>query len=533
MPSFDLLTEPWIPVLDAGTDLRRDPSARTVPREVGLREALVRAHELREVAGASPLETVALYRVLLALALDAYQPEPDEERWAALWRAGRLEAAPLDAYLEQWRERFDLLHPARPFYQHPQRDANMDKKTPSPIALLFHDRASGNNGTLFDHAVDSQPQPVALAEAARGLVAVQAAALGGGASQPFYFSHGPLIGRLQFWIRGRSLFDALLLNGPPDAEARMGADDDRPAWRRPLPAPYRKRAHRGLLDVLTWSSRRLTLATAEQGGERVATGVYMTQGDKLEPQPLDDPLAAHVQSKKGVFPLGLRSGRALWRDAAVLLQAAEADGKQAPLTFKWATSRASYLLPGHADELDALFRTYGTDAFGLVNDQAKSELWRHVRFPLYRSIFTDEDRRGVLRDALRIAEDQLTDKKKGLRPAIRTVGDFALSPPAPAADGYPKSDTKAVSALAQSLGAEPRYWAALESPFFEFLARLADAGTADLRQAARADWRETTYRVAEGAFDAATASFDTDARHLRAVAKGRARLQPLASPQPA
>lgn len=469
MPSFDLLTELWIPVLDAGTDLREQPDAPASPREVGLREALLRAHELREVAAGSPLQTIALYRLLLALAIDVYQPKPNTETWATLWRAGRFDIAPLDAYLARLPHRggeFDLLHPTRPFFLNPERDASQKKKDPAPLAKLFHDRASGNNATLFDHAVDSQPMKLSLAEAARGVVATQASALGGGVSKPFNFSHAPLVGRLQFWIRGRSLFEALILNAPPDDEARMGARTDAPSWRASLPDAYRKRTQRGLLDVLTWPARRITLVTEEHNATLGATGVYLTQGDKLEPQPLDDPLAAYVTSKKGTYPLGLRAGRALWRDATVLMRITDAESERAPLTFRWAMAFAPFEVPDHADELDALFRTNGADAFGLVNDQAKSELWRHVRFPLYRSIFTDADRQATLKRALDAAENQLTDKKKGLRPAVRVVGDFALAPPAPGDDAYPSSDSKAVSALAHSLGAEPRYWAALETPFF-------------------------------------------------------------------
>ena len=548
MPMFDLLTEPWIPVLDAGTDLREHPDTQVLPREVGLREALVRAHELREVAAASPLQTVALYRLLLALALDVYQPEPDEDTWAGLWRAGHFYDVPFDHYMERWGERFDLLHPERPFFQRAEPDVSkLDKngnpavsKT-TPLAKLFMEEASDNNtGTLFSHHLVDPPRPkgspprrMPLAAAARGVVVAQAYQYGGGNSKPFNYSDSLLIGRLQFWIRGRSLFEALLLNAPPDPEARMDAENDAPCWRHPLPNPYRRRAHRGLLDVLTWSSRRLTLVTEENAGEHFATGVYVSQGDKIDPDLTSDPLAAHRQTKKGIKPLRLSVGRALWRDATVLMQATDAEGDRAPLTFRWAMAFARDEMPEHAAEFDTLFRRYGADAFGLVNDQAKSEMWRHTRFPLYRSIFLDTDRQAQLKRALDAAENQLTDKKKGLRPAMRTVGDFALSPPSPGDDAYPNSDTKAVSALAQSFGAEPRYWAALEAPFFAFLARLADADTSEAQQAALHRWGTQVYQAAEDAFDAATASFDTDARHLRAVAKGRTRLRPIASLKPA
>jgi CRISPR system Cascade subunit CasA len=532
MSSFDLLTEPWIPVLDAGADLRASPDAPVVLREVGLREALLRAHELREVYTDSPLETVALYRLLLALALDVYQRAPDVEGWTALWRSGHFPAAPLDAYLADptlGLDRFDLLHPARPFYQRATPDASQTDKEPAPLAKLFHAQASGNNATLFGHDLDSRPNRLPLAHAARGLVTTQAAALGGGVSQPFNFSHAPLVGRAQFWIRGRSLFDALLLNGPPDREARMGAPPkDAPAWRRE-PTTYARRRHQGLLDMLTWPARRLTLATETTDGEARATGVYLTQGDKLDPQPIDDPLAAHVAGKdEGIFPLGFRAGRALWRDASVLFNTADPSRNGAPATFRWLSGFAAIEAPAEVGELRRVFREQGVDAFGLVNDQAKAELWRHERLPLHLSILRDPGRQLYVRDALADAETQLTGKQ-GLRRAIRVTAEYALAPPAPGDDAYPSADPKAVSALAQSLGAEPRYWAGLESSFFDFLGRLADADDAVGQTAVLAAWRREVSVAALRAFDDATSSFDCDARHLRATAEGRARLVPIAA----
>jgi len=534
MPSFDLVSHEWIPVLDAGTDLRATSHAPLTLREVGLRDALVRAHEIREVYTDSPLETIALYRLLLALALDVYQPTPDVDRWIALWRAGRFPAEPLDAYLSdahRGHQRFDLLHPDRPWYQSPIPDASQEGKAPAPLAKLFHAQASGNNATLFGHDLDTRPDRLPLALAARGLVATQSAALGGGVSQPFNFSHAPLVGRAQFWLRGRSLFEALLFNGPPDEKARMGATErDAPVWRRSLPKAYARRIHQGLLDVLTWPSRRLTLVTETQDGETVATGVYPTQGDKLDPQPANDPLAAHVAKKQeGTFPLGFRASRALWRDFSTLFRVADPGEAGAPFTFRWATELVKLVAPEEASELRLAFREHGIDAFGLTTKEGKAgvvEFWRHERLPLHIEILKDEARMVALGNALESAEDGWsgTSKWPGLRAAIRTTAEYALAPPAPGDDGYPNADPKAVSALARSLGASPRYWALVEPSFFEFLRDLAAAATDAARAYALASWRRAVSAAALVAFDAATSSFDHDARHLRARTEGRARL---------
>lgn len=542
MPSFDLLTEPWIPILDAGTDLRATPDAATSLREVGLREALLRAHEIREVYTDSPLETIALNRLLLALALDVYQREPDVDRWRTLWKAGRFRTEPLDAYLRDWGDRFDLLHPEHPFYQ-AKDPAARDAAVPSK---LFHQLASGNNATLFSHDLDSFPTSYCLDELARGLVAIQSFGFSGLAGAAVKggrlpnFAQGPLVGRVQFWIRGRSLFDALLLNGPPYSEARMDAvPDDAPIWRSELSEIPQSRQHRGLLDMLTWPSRRVTFAANVQDEEVVAEGVFLSPGDKLDPQPIDDPLSAHfISEKKGILPLALRPARALWRDASTIYVTANPTLKAkkgvvgAPATFRWVASfLSSMAAPADSHGLKRVFREHGVDAFGIATEKGKAgkaEVWRHERLPLFAAILQDRKRQVEVERALQHAEDQVKDKKKGLRRAVRVTAEYALAPPAPADDGVPNADPKAVSALSQSLGAESRYWAALEPRFFRFLSLLADAADESERSDALVSWQRSVFEAAEHAFDAATSSFDRDARHLRATAEGRARLRPIA-----
>ncbi|MBU0608857.1 MAG: type I-E CRISPR-associated protein Cse1/CasA, partial [Armatimonadetes bacterium] len=88
--SFNLLHEPWIPVLLSAAD-SAGPGGQ---RQMGLAEVLIRAHEIREIADPSPLVTVALHRLLLAVLHRVFAPT-DERAWEQLWRAGRLPEAPL------------------------------------------------------------------------------------------------------------------------------------------------------------------------------------------------------------------------------------------------------------------------------------------------------------------------------------------------------------------------------------------------------------------------------------------------------
>ncbi|MGB3541724.1 type I-E CRISPR-associated protein Cse1/CasA, partial [Rubrivirga sp.] len=434
--AYDLLSEPWIPVLDAGTDLDTAPDAPVRRRLVGLREAIARAHEIREVAGDTPLETIALNRLLLALFLDVHDLSADGGPWCALWDAGRTDADALGAYLDTHCDRFDLLHPERPFYQTAQplaRDA-------TTLSQLRHAESAGNNGTLFGHEMDDQDRRLSLAEAARSVVAYQAFGLGGlagsaatGGRLPA-FRHAPLVSGAVFWIRGRSLFQALLLNAPPTDDVWIGAGNDEPAWGRDRPTS-RSRPPEGLLDLLTWQARHVTLvlesrqAGAVNGPEPAAAGVYIANAESIDHDGVVDPMMARVMSKKkGVFPYGLRSERGVWRDADVLHHAASPDAEGAPQTFRELAALAL-----EDDRLRGLVAVWTADVFGIENDKSKMLRWRHARVPVYPALLGDPVRLAALRAALEDADEQATTGKHNLRFATRTVAEYLLSPPPPGA----------------------------------------------------------------------------------------------------
>lgn len=524
MPTFDLTYEPWIPVLDASTDLRAQPNAPVVRHEVGLRDLLKRAHEIREVYSDSPLETVALYRLLLAIFIDGWVPKADPEIWKRQWRQGHFAPSDVDAYFDApvRNDRFDLLHPERPFYQHPVPIA----KTAAPIRKLFHQDSSGGNGTLFAHTMDHNVRP--LAETARGLVCLQASAMGGGVSKPFYFSDAPLIGRTIFWIRGASLFESILLNAPPDRRVllfRGNSTERPPAWERPLPLEYERRSHEGLLDYLTWQSRRITLITKENDTGLVATGLYLTQGDKEKTEMPFDPMIAvihPVKKSKPPFPFNFHSEKALWRDAHLLYLLNQDDEGSSPLTFVW--------MKEWADELERS-TPFIVDAFGLVNDKAKVELWRHEQLPIFPVLLSPTvDGNTALYDlvrALRYADEQAINLDK----AIKTTTKYLLRSPKFDLDKNcyidPTPETSEVRKLAKALDVLARYWETLSPHFYTFLSDLAQTKDHLSRQTTVWTWCEQIFEVAKTCFDEATAHLHQSASQLRATAQGQRRLFPV------
>jgi CRISPR system Cascade subunit CasA len=324
---FNLLTEPWLPVV------RLDG----VAQEVSLAQALTGAAGWRRMVGTTPTMTAALHRMLLALAHRVYQPL-DAARWHELWQAqadGGLPAAPLDAYQAQYGSRFDLFDPFVPFFQCPALD-----NAPGSTAKLVAYRASGSNRTLFDHTTADQRPALRPQEAARWLITTQAYDTSG-TKQPYRTersAEGGLGNRFGcVVVEGSSLHETLMLNMQlyePDAERPSGTTArDRPVWEAPPPHPEPDaRAPLGWTDLLTWPSRRILLSCAPSASDAtVVTGVVLTPGTRMEGDLVDhEAMSAYRRpwlkgGKQGdLKAVTLDELRGVWRHSQELLLSSDA-----------------------------------------------------------------------------------------------------------------------------------------------------------------------------------------------------------------
>ena len=514
--SYDLTTEPWIPV--------RWCDGKVGPEAVGLCDALTQAHRIREVTTESPLQTVALYRLLQALFLRLYPESGDEATWMALWEQGHFDVELVSNYFDQRRERFDLLHPKRPFYGHP----NPPVSETSTVAKLFEFEASKNNPTLFDHTTDADVRRLSPDRAARGVVALQATALAGGRSHEqdkwVYYANAPLVTGTVFWLQGNSLFDALLLNSPPTAEGRIQPDDDEAAWEREgAISAAASRSERGYVDYLTWQSRFVSLIPEDEEGRSV---LRLSQGEAWDSTTRDPLMAVRISKEKGEYPLKIRPGRSLWRDAHVLLGSRLTGHGSPPPTFNWLTTlELDYgIVPEDG--------SWNADAFGLgtgdgsVIHRSALAIVRHERMPVYPAVLRSLERQRVLEAALGQAERQANN----LRVACRACADVLAG-----------GDAERLKKLTQALGALPRYWATLGAQFDSWLDSLArleveegeyDALTDVSRvrlDAHLAAWTRDAFNAARDAYRAATRSFTASPRHFKAVARGEHVLRPVAA----
>jgi len=333
---FNLISQPWIPVLRADG-----------PADVSIRDALHDAPSIIGLATSSALQEAALARLLVAIVLDATGAPKNRRELADRWRAGRFPDDMIEHYLDSVAGGFDLFSPERPFAQVAGLHTASDETKPS--SLLIAAEPSGNNVPLFSARTEGHPPALTPAEAARWLLTTHAwdtAAIKSGAVGDPQMRNGKTVGNPtgplgQLGVVlpvGRTLFETLLLNLPWWSD---GLDPhDVPHWRRdgPNTAAWASRQPTGILELLTWQSRRIRLIPTElTDGTVVVERVVVAAGDRLTSTPEYEPHTTWNTAKvtrAGDEPLRPRrhqSGQAAWRGLPALL-ALEPDVKASVVT---------------------------------------------------------------------------------------------------------------------------------------------------------------------------------------------------------
>jgi CRISPR system Cascade subunit CasA len=349
---FVLTEQAWVPVVDlAGRQ-----------REVSLRELFAEAEQLRMIAAELPTQTFALLRLALAILHCATNGPPSEDAWRTLWRSPGL-PADVDDYLEAVRERFDLFHPERPFYQ--VAGLRTAKDETFGIERFVADVPNGI--PYLTSRSGPGMRSLSPAEAAVWLVHCQAfdpsgiksgavgdARVKGGRGYPIGVGSLGSLGGV--YLEGTNLRETLLLNLIPVGPGCLLRADarDEPVWEREALGPAEEQVSRrgpyGVLSLYTWQSRRLKLYGDVDG----VTGAMVANGDKIEWQDLHllEPMSVWRRSsvrekaQKTVpvyVPRPHDHTRAIWRGLEALLPqtGSSSTGKEAsqllvPTVMQWA-----------------------------------------------------------------------------------------------------------------------------------------------------------------------------------------------------
>jgi CRISPR system Cascade subunit CasA len=528
-PSFSLVDEPWVPCLapDAGARTRGQPSYG----ELSLRDTLTRAHDIVQLAGDNPLETVVILRLLLAVLYKAVGVTSTTD-WGRVWQAGRFPADALTTYLGAWRARFDLFDPTRPFYQ----TATIGLRDAGSVAkLLFQ---ADNNATLFDHTVVDEPPALTPAKAARSLLVVQAfdtsGTKTGGPSEKIAVA-SPLVQAAVLAFRGATLFETLMLNlhrYSPDRDGEpwaFRAENDLAAWEREEEVTTAARVPGGFVDLLTWQSRRVLLEpTPDATGAWVVRRAVVMKGESIAP-------AFERRNRETMFSFRQRrqpppdqspwfaarfeEDRASWRDCLALLSSLPEDTARCK-GARWLAAlmdegilSSSLLLP--------------VDLYGLATDKAKCLFWRHDQMTVPAGLLRDGEVAWDVARALQLAETVAPIVGDRWVQLPQSDGDRRASPTALAvvARGLITSDKELVKVVQQLSGARD-YWTQLAVPFAQYLAALGQATSVDqsmaepIRAEAACRWQRAVDATARSAFATIRERAGTRGKALQAVAAG-------------
>lgn len=566
MHSFNLTTEPWIPC-------RMASSAEHKLQNFSLEETLTRAHEVAEIVGDSPPVTIALHRLLLAV-LHRSLGALDPEAWQEVHQHGKFDATKVDAYLDKFRNRFDLFDKQHPFYQardvRPPRDEEEGKDSIGQYAFEFTDTAM-----FFGDRTQPTLPSVSVEQAARLLIAFHSFDIGGTRSGETVKSQGnkrqstsekaveqnpqkeersakaaPLLNCAVALIRGRNLFETLMLNlfykdedffikfTRAAHELKGDEKPDLPAWERDDVTNADTRKPNGYMDLLTWQSRRLRLgAPVEKDGKLMVKQGVVIKGfrfpEKYERYDKETMLTftrnRDPKSKReGFLPLGFDEDRVLWRDAHALFHSVK-DKQAKPLMLDWLSE---------LKDSGALSEEYAIpiDFLGLSVNQAKPLFWRHERLPLPLRYLQDTELCNELKAALDVADEGVA---RVLTASVHRLAVLIFLPDyhlknsdwftphlskahRTSADDQEKRDERDskrdgdIMNLRTGFAPELRYWSRLESEFRHLLIKLAKDKTR--WQEARESWWRILDRVARQAFGEIVSGAGASERTLRAVA---------------
>lgn len=480
--SYSLLDEGWIPCLfDDGS-----------VRELSLKQIFAEAPRVRDIVGELPTQTFAIARLLLAILHQALGEELERKSdWARLWREG-LPVDEVHGYLEEHRDRFDLLHPERPFYQ--VAGLHTAKNEVKGVEALLFDVPS--NFRLFTGRTGAALDGLSFAEAARWLIHAHAYDVSGihsgmvgdtrvkggkgyGIGTGFAGELGGVL------VEGNNLAETLVLNLVPRSGDSVYLDVA-PWEREPDTAAARSDENpRGTVDVLTWQSRRIRLV---HNGTHV-TGCLVGNGDKISPQNLHriEPMSAwrfskpQTQKNKGVpvfMPRTHQPDRAFWRGIAGLTVQRAGTGAASGPPSGFPPPVLSWLMEaqeaGLLDEAQPIApRAIGV-AYGTQSSVVTNVVDDRLLMPL---VVLDGDRHPALSACARAAVDAADN---AVRELGKLAGNLAL-----AAGG----DAEGPSARAREEG-----YAALDLPFRAWLRRL-DVSSSDGPEASLNRWKQESERI--------------------------------------
>ena len=303
MNSFNLTTDPWIPV--------RYLDGRST--SLSLHQLFAEVATIADLA-VPPHERISILRLLVCITQATLGAPETPYDWGG-WGID-LESATAD-YLVKWNDLFNLMGEGKRFLQAPIKD---EKNYPT-AQIVFH-FATGNTPALLDHQGD-EDRELSPAFIARALLVYQNHFVGGSLASKVK-GNGPALKALHSLLIGKSLRETILLNCI-DLETLHPSTLGKPVWEGC-----------GKFDFLA----RLAPTPCKLWLVKDATRICIDQGiiyPDFEAAGVRETSATIIVGKRGGVetPVLLRAniGKGIWRDLH-LITVLQKVGSKAPLTFQ-------------------------------------------------------------------------------------------------------------------------------------------------------------------------------------------------------
>lgn len=478
-------------------------------RERGLLQVLEEAHQTLAIRHELPTVEFGLYRLLVALVLDAFKPQNTDD-WEELWSQGRFDADVLAQYFHEHQAYFDLFSAQHPFLQSAEVEGE-DK----PLAGLLPSQPSGTNAAHFQHGKEDA-FAVSPAVAAQLLTTIAPFMTAGGAGL------APSINGAPPWyvlLQGRNLFETLLLNVPVrhDYPDRIQGDEV-PTWRAGQAIHKEERAQSSLLQSLTWRPRRILLRpqlAPDNNGVCTLSGrktPVLVSRMKFAPGWSTriegiwrDASSAYRRTKDAVLIVRPRQGRALWRDVGALLLAHDGHDQERPALISQYNELSR---PNSAfSKKDVPLRLTG---YGMRTDlKMKVFEWHREELSLPALLLDKPSWHGYIKTAM----DRADEVAYSFQLAIKKT--------------YPRQgagNAKAFDALIERTKAT--FWERLRPCFLapgKYLHRLAECDPSDIAalHTETLKWHADVQHVAREVLDAAINDLDTDGEAMKRLVEAR------------
>lgn len=509
---FNLLEEPWIKVITPSLE----------QKEVSLTDAIIHAHEYKNLSGEMPTQDAAVLRVLLAVAitifyrydacgrpeklvsedeeedeLDEYTEDANEEgertvlgRWQRYWKRGKFPEQAVREYLETWHERFWLFHSETPFWQ----VKDLRYGTDYGVECLFGNIKESNNEKTRHHFSMTEGEELcrlSYGETARWLVHLNAYAVNlktdkraPGMGLPVGVGR---LGQLGFvMVNGENLFQVLMLNLCAQNTDKDLWEEPKPVWEQMVWTQQgcKKNAYDNLPELYTMQSRRIMLKRDEYGnlmGFRAMGGDFCPLEDDFnEPMTIWKLMKGDKKAESQHFtPRTHNPAVRAWREFPALFDFSSKGGKEnkehIPGVVQWIyTLYSKNLLPSNSL---ITFRMIGM----VYGDQMKYTYGDCVNDALTMSA-------GLLADMSRVWRKHISDQIE----KCQTVATETLNHIAYKLCKLLYGNGTAKSGIKDALISQ--YYFSIDGPFREWLAGIKPG--ADSVEQKLAEWEKQSYYYA-------------------------------------